>query len=58
MISFWEVVRRSETGKLIDEDIFNRRIYELANQMVDKYDIAYDPDEVVRYPHPSFANSG
>lgn len=47
MISFWEVVRRSETGKLIDEDIFNRRIYELANQMVDKYDIAYDPDEVV-----------
>jgi methylamine--corrinoid protein Co-methyltransferase len=47
MISFWEVVGRSERGTLIDEDVFNRRIYELANEMVEKYDIKYDPDVLV-----------
>lgn len=47
MISFWDVLERSETGKLIEEDAFNWRIFELANEMVERYDIAFDPETVV-----------
>ncbi|MGD9028704.1 MAG: hypothetical protein PVG25_02710 [Anaerolineae bacterium] len=43
MISFWDVIERSETGPLIDEQQFNWRIFELANEMVEQYDIVYDP---------------
>jgi len=47
MISFWEVIGRSESGPLVDEEAFNWRISEVANQMVEKYDIVYDPEQVV-----------
>jgi methylamine--corrinoid protein Co-methyltransferase len=47
MISFWDVVGRSETGPLVDEEQFLWRIFELANKMVEKYNIVYDPEQVV-----------
>jgi hypothetical protein len=47
MISFWDVIGRSETGPLIEETQFNWRIYELANQMVEKHGIRYDPEQIV-----------
>ena len=47
MISFWEIIQKSETGPLIDEKAFNSRIFELANKMVEKYGIKYDPEQVV-----------
>jgi methylamine--corrinoid protein Co-methyltransferase len=47
MISFWDVIGRSETGPLVEEKQFNWRIFELANQLVEKHGIRYDPEQIV-----------
>jgi len=47
MIDFWEVVRRSETGELVAERDFDRRVGKVAKKVVKKYDIQFQPDEVI-----------
>ncbi len=47
MIGFWEVIRRSEKGPFIKEGDFDRKVGLLARQMVEKYGIKYDPENVI-----------
>jgi methylamine--corrinoid protein Co-methyltransferase len=47
MIDFWEAVRRSEKGPYIKEDEFDRRVGLVARQIVDKFGIRYDPEQVI-----------
>ena len=47
MIGFWEVVRRSEKGPFIKEEEFDRKVGSTASRIVKKYDIKYDPEQVV-----------
>lgn len=47
MISFWDVVKRSEQGEKISEDVFNRRVGKESAEVIKKYDIKYNPEEVV-----------
>jgi methylamine--corrinoid protein Co-methyltransferase len=47
MIDFWEVVRRSENGELVKERDFDMRVVKTAGALVKKYDIKYNPEEVI-----------
>lgn len=47
MINFWEVIKRSEKGPFIKEGEFDRKVGKVASQLVKKYDIRYDPEQVV-----------
>ncbi len=47
MIGFWEVIRRSEKGPFIKEEEFDRKVGSTASRSVKKYDIKYDPEQVV-----------
>ncbi|MFQ6016042.1 MAG: monomethylamine:corrinoid methyltransferase [Anaerolineae bacterium] len=47
MISFWDVVGRSESGPFVREGEFDRRVGRVARQMVEKYGIRYDPEQVI-----------
>ena len=47
MIGFWEIVRRSEKGPFIKEDDFDRKVGIVANQLVQKHGIKFDPEQVV-----------
>lgn len=47
MIGFWEVVRRSEKGPYIKEEEFDRKVGSTASSIVKKYDIQYDPEQIV-----------
>ena len=47
MIDFWEVVKRSETGEKIHEEEFNRRVGRVSAEVIKKYSIKYNPEEVV-----------
>ena len=47
MIDYWEVVRRSEKGPFIKEEEFDRRVGQLARQFVEKYEIRFDPKQVI-----------
>ncbi|MBA7693327.1 hypothetical protein ES703_101907 [subsurface metagenome] len=47
MIGFWEVIRRSEKGPFIKEEEFDRKVGLLSRQIVKKYGIQYDPQQVI-----------
>jgi methylamine--corrinoid protein Co-methyltransferase len=47
MIGFWDVIGRSESGPLIEEAEFDRRVGRVASQIVKKHGIRYDPKQVV-----------
>lgn len=47
MIDFWEVVRRSENGEMLAEGEFDRRVGRVAREVTKKYDIKYNPEQVI-----------
>ncbi|NIS69926.1 MAG: monomethylamine:corrinoid methyltransferase, partial [Proteobacteria bacterium] len=47
MIDFWEVVRRSETGEILAEEAFDRRVGKVSMEVTDKYDIKFNSEEVI-----------
>ena len=47
MIGFWDVIGRSESGPLVKEKEFDLRVGQVARQMIEKYDIKYDPQNVI-----------
>jgi methylamine--corrinoid protein Co-methyltransferase len=47
MISFWDVVQRSESGPLVEEGQFDRLVGRTAKEVIQKYKIKYNPEEVV-----------
>jgi methylamine--corrinoid protein Co-methyltransferase len=47
MIGFWDVVARSESGPLVKEKEFDLKLGRIARQMVEKYDIRYNPQQVI-----------
>ncbi len=47
MIDFWEAARRAEEGERISEEEFNQRVGRTAREVVGKYGINYDPEQVV-----------
>ena len=47
MIDFWEVVRRSENGEALVESEFDRRVGAEARRVIEKYEIKYNPAEVI-----------
>jgi methylamine--corrinoid protein Co-methyltransferase len=47
MIGFWDVVGRSESGPLVKEEDFDLRVGQTARQMIEKYGIKYDPQQVI-----------
>ena len=47
MIGFWEVAKRSEKGPYIREEEFDRKIGMLAKQIIKKYGIKFDPQNVI-----------
>lgn len=47
MIGFWEVVKRSEKGAFIKEETFDRKVSAVADQLVKKYGIRYDREQIV-----------
>lgn len=47
MIDFWEVLQRSENGPLTEEKQFDRQVARASREVVKKYDITFNPDEVV-----------
>jgi methylamine--corrinoid protein Co-methyltransferase len=47
MIDFWDAAGQCETGEYMKEADFDRKIALLANQIVKKYDIKFDPERVI-----------
>ena len=47
MIDFWEFIRRTESGQIIQEQEYDRKISTVANEMVKKYNISYTPEDTV-----------
>ena len=47
MIDFWDVVRRSETGELVEERDYDMRVVRGSKKVIKKYDIKFDPEQVI-----------
>jgi methylamine--corrinoid protein Co-methyltransferase len=47
MIGFWDVIGRSESGPLMSEREFDLKLGREARRLMDRYDIRYDPQQVV-----------
>ncbi len=47
MITFWDVIGRSESGPLMKEKEYDFQLGRVARRLVEKYDIRYDPSEVI-----------
>jgi methylamine--corrinoid protein Co-methyltransferase len=48
MIDFWEVIQRSEKkGKLMEEKNFDRLVSKVSKEVIEKYDIKYNVEEVI-----------
>ena len=47
MVDFWEFIRRTEMGEMVQEKDFDRKIGVTAAEMVKKYSIRYTPDDPV-----------
>ena len=45
MIGFWDVYQRSEKGKFVKEQEFDRQVGTAANRLVQKHGIRFDPAE-------------
>jgi len=47
MVSYWDFIRRIEAGDIINEADYDRKISQVAQEVVQKYDIRYTPDDPV-----------
>lgn len=47
MIDFWDAADQCETGEYMKESDFDRRVAMVANQIVKKYNIKFDPEQVI-----------
>jgi methylamine--corrinoid protein Co-methyltransferase len=47
MIGFWDVYKRSESGPFVKEQEFDRQVGTVANQIVQKHGIRFDPEQVI-----------
>ena len=47
MMDFWDFMKRTEAGQIINEQDYDRKIGEVAGEMVKKYNIRYTPDDPV-----------
>jgi hypothetical protein len=47
MMDFWDFMRRTETGQIVKESEYDKKIGELAAEVVKKYEIRYTPDDPV-----------
>lgn len=47
MVDYWEFIRRTEKGEIVDEKSFDRKIGTVAAEMVHKYGIRYTPEDPV-----------
>ncbi len=47
MIDYWDFIRRTEEGEIVDEKDFDRKIGTVAAEMVKKYGIRYIPEDPV-----------
>jgi methylamine---corrinoid protein Co-methyltransferase len=47
MINFWDAAFQCESGEYMKEPDFDRRVALLANQLVQKYGIKFDPEQVI-----------
>ncbi len=48
-VNYQEVLYRAETGPLMKESDFDRKVGKVARELVKKYDLKYNPDIVVNY---------
>ena len=47
MVDFWEVVKRCSVGEVLDERDYDRLLWKNISELIDKYDIKYDPEYIV-----------
>lgn len=47
MVSFWEIVKRAETGPRVEEKDFDMSIFKTATMLAEEYDIRYDQESPV-----------
>ncbi|MDP6682930.1 MAG: monomethylamine:corrinoid methyltransferase [Desulfobacterales bacterium] len=47
MIAFWDVLKRSENGKLMEEREFDLLVGKTAKKIIKKYDIKFNPEEII-----------
>jgi len=47
MIDFWEVVKQCSVGEVIDERDYDRLLWKNISELVNKYDIEYDPENII-----------
>jgi methylamine--corrinoid protein Co-methyltransferase len=47
MIGFWDVFERSQKGPFIKEEVFDRKVGQVAREMVQKYGIKFDREQVI-----------
>lgn len=47
MINFWDVVQRCDTGERMDEGDYDLKLWQAASELIEKYDIHFDADQVV-----------
>jgi len=47
MIDFWEAIHRSEVGELMEERKYDRLLGQKAKEIINKYRIKYDPEQVI-----------
>jgi methylamine--corrinoid protein Co-methyltransferase len=47
MVDFWEFMRRTEQGEIVQEKEFDRKIGAVAAELVETYDVRYTPDDPV-----------
>ncbi|MBN1834613.1 MAG: monomethylamine:corrinoid methyltransferase, partial [Spirochaetales bacterium] len=47
MIGFWDVYKRSETGRFIKEQEFDKQVGTAANRLVQKHGIRFDREQVI-----------
>ncbi|MEG1997610.1 MAG: monomethylamine:corrinoid methyltransferase, partial [Clostridiales bacterium] len=48
-VNYQEVLYRAETGPLMKESDFDRKVSKVARDLVKKYDLKYNPAIVVNY---------
>jgi methylamine--corrinoid protein Co-methyltransferase len=47
MIDYWEFIRRIEKGEIVNEGDYDRKISQIAGDLVKSHDIRYSPDDPV-----------
>jgi len=47
MFDYWDFIRRIDSGEIVREEEYNRKIGTVAAEIVEKYDINYTPDNPV-----------